>query len=412
MKRQALITFAFLASAIGLTLAAVWVEPEARRPAIFSDQGEALFPGFRDVLAVKAIEVVDYNESDAVARPLKVEFRKGKWVLPSHYDYPAEARDRLAKTAGALIDLKKDIVASDRVEDHGKYGVIDPLDAKVASLTGRGKHVTLRDGSGAVLVDLILGDPVKERPGYRYVRVPNQKRVFSVKTDADPSAKFEDWADGSILRISPSQVRAITVLNYSVSESAGQLVNPQRIVLRKNGDQWSMEAGPTPKAAVVQALVGTLANLRISGVRPKPPELARQLQEKSGLQMSLEVMMSLRQRGYFITPDGRLLANEGETQVETESGVLYTLRFGEIAGAEGDAKPDIKDPAKAAEEKRFLFITAAYDAARAAKYGSTGGNGEAVADALRKRFAEWYYVISGSDFGRLRPKREAFESNK
>ncbi|MCC7157342.1 MAG: DUF4340 domain-containing protein [Bryobacterales bacterium] len=410
--KQALITLAFVVGALGLTIAAVSVEPEARRPSIFSDQGEELFPAFRDVLAVKALEIVDYNEAGAVASPLKVEFRKGKWILPSHYDYPAEARDRLAKTAGALLDLKKDIVASDRVEDHARYGVIDPLDTKVASLTGRGKHVTLRDGSGAVLVDVILGEPVKERPGYRYVRLPDEKRVFAVKTDADPSARFEDWADGSILRVSPAQIRSVNILNYSVNESTGQLVNPQRIALRRSGDQWAFEGGGTPNAPTVQALLNTLANLRISGVRPKPPELARQLREKAALEMSLEVVLSLRQRGYFLTPDGRLLANEGETQVESGNGVAYTLRFGEIAGAEGEAKPEIKDPAKAAEEKRFLFVTASYDAARAARYGTTGGNGEAVANAARARFADWYYVISGAEFTRLRPRREMLDSNK
>lgn len=410
--KQAAITMAFVAAALGLTLAAISIEPEARRPSVFSDQGEEFFPAFRDVLAVKALEVVDYDETDAVARPLKVEFRKGKWVLPSHYDYPAEARDRLAKTAGALADLKKDIVASDRVEDHGKFGVIDPLDTKISSFTGRGKHVTLRDGSGAVLVDVILGNLVKERPGYRYLRVPNQKRVYAVKTDADPSARFEDWADGSILRISPAQIRAINVLNYSISESTGQLVNPQRIALRRSGEQWTLEGGGVPKGSTVQSLLAALANLRIAGARPKPPELARQLRERSGLDMNLEVVLSLRQRGYYLTPDGRLLANDGETQVEAENGVAYTLRFGEIAAAEGAPKPEVKDPAKAAQEGRFLFITASYDAARAERYGSTGGNGQAVADAARARFADWYYVIAGSDFARLRPPREAFSSNK
>ena len=53
--------------------------------------------------------------------------------------------DRLVKTAAALMDVKKDQVRSDSPLDHARYGVIDPLDQKVAGLAGRGKRVTLRD---------------------------------------------------------------------------------------------------------------------------------------------------------------------------------------------------------------------------------------------------------------------------
>jgi hypothetical protein len=405
VKRQALITLACVAAAFTLTLTAFLVQPEARRPEIFSDQGEPLFPEFRDVLAAKAIEVVEYNGDEAVARPLKAELRNGKWILPSHYDYPAEAKDRIAKTAAALLDLRKDIAVSDRVEDHGKYGVVDPLDAKVSSLSGRGKRVTLRDGTGAVLADIILGDAVKERPGYRYVRVPAQKRVYAVKTAADPSARFEDWVDPSILRISAAQIRAITVLNYSMSETGGQMVAPQRIILTRQGEHWTLD-GATPKSGTTQALVSTLANLKIVGVRPKPPDLARQLREQGDMQMTLEAVMSLRQRGFIITPEGRLLASEGETQAETGNGIVYNLRFGEAA-SQTEGKPQAADPAKAAGLDRFLFVSVSYDAARAAKYGSEGGNGAQLASSLRSRFSEWYYIISGADFNKLRPKREA-----
>ena len=40
-------------------------------------------------------------------------------------------------------------------------GVIDPLDAKVATLQGRGKRITLRDASEKVLADFIIGKEIK-----------------------------------------------------------------------------------------------------------------------------------------------------------------------------------------------------------------------------------------------------------
>jgi len=59
----------FLLAAIVAVGAAFYVEPESAKSEIFSDTGETFFPSFRDVTAVKAIEVVDYDEADAVARP-------------------------------------------------------------------------------------------------------------------------------------------------------------------------------------------------------------------------------------------------------------------------------------------------------------------------------------------------------
>jgi hypothetical protein len=407
MNRETVKTLAAAGAAVALLVAAAWVEPEARRPEIFSDQGESLTPDFRDVNAIQAVEVIEFNEADAVARPLKVELRKGRWVLSSHYDYPAQSGDRLAKTAASLFGLKKDIAVSERVEDHAQYGVIDPLDTKVASLTGRGKRVTLRTAGGAVAADLILGYPVKERPGYRYVRLPGGKRTYAVKTDADPSARFEDWAEPSLLRLNPAQIRVITVLGYSVNETMGGLSNVERTTLRKEGDQWRVEGGGKPKQAALQALLNTLANLKVAGVRPKPPELAAQLKSSGGLEITLTSMLSLRQRGFFLTPQGRILANAGEVLVDAGNGVSYTLRFGEIVSGQGEGKPVPADPAKAALENRYLWITAGYDAARAAKYGDGGTGGESLAASQRARFADWYYIISGADFQRLRPSRSA-----
>lgn len=111
--------------------------------------------------------------------------------------------------------------------------------------------------------------------------------------------------------------------------------------------------------------------------------------------------MSMRQRGFFLSPTGRLLANEGELVVDTASGLVYGLRFGEVATNQGETKP-----ASTGNENRYLFVTVSYDAQRAARYGDTSGAGERLARELTNRFADWYYIISGQDFQRLRPSRK------
>ena len=381
MKSELLKTTLFVAAAAAIAAVAAWVEPPAYKADVFEDQGEQFFPGFREVTAVKAIEVVDYDEAEATARPLKVELRRGRWLLASHNDYPAEAQDRLAKAAAALLDLKKQQVVSDRWEDHGTYGVIDPLDAKNPSLQGRGKRITLRDTQGMALAELVLGETLKDKQGYRYVRVPGQKRVYAVQTDADASARFQDWVDGNLLRLNAADIKRISVNSYSIDESMGRLTNVQRVTLTREGNSWKCDPPGRVSEATAKGLASALGGLRVTGARPKPAMLAEMLKTRR-LAMTLESVMAMRSRGYFLTPDGRLLANEGEVTVETEKGLLYALRFGEVVtGAAEAAKPGAAATAPLRQsEDRYLFVTVSPRSPEMA----------AAADNLEARFADWF----------------------
>ena len=403
-------TAVFCVTAAVLSLAAVVVDPGDVTPDIFDDQGEPFFPTFTDAQAPKAIEVIDYDEDTATARPLKVEFQDNKWIIPSHHSYPADAEQRLANTAAALMELRKDMTISGRIEDHSEYGVIDPIDTKATTLTGRGKRVTLRDENNAVLADFVVGKEVEGKAGYRYLRVPSQRRTYAVKTDADVSAEFADWIETDLLKINVADIRKISINSYSINERRGTLENQERNTLTKRDDKWRMSGGRTPKDTKVDALTKALDDLRIVDVQPKPENLTRDLKTKEGIRMSMDSVMSLRQKGFFITPRGQLFSNEGEVIVETANGLEYTLRFGEIAsggslsGADGDAKK-----ADAELERRYLFITVNHSTARSRRYTDEGKEpdkkGEELARELRTRFADWYYVISGADFNNLRPRR-------
>jgi hypothetical protein len=397
--RETLKTLAFVAAAALLAVGAAMVEPERQTPKLLSDQGEAFYPKFQDPSAVKSIEVIDYDESTATARPFRVEFQRGRWVLPSHNNYAVDLGDRLVKTAAALMDLKKDAVRTDSAQDHGKYGVIDPLDSKVPELAGRGKRVTLRDVHKDVLADFVFGKPVEGKAGYRFVRLPGQKRVYSVKTEADPSADFSDWVNVGVVRIAAASIRRVNIVSYMLDERMGGLANMENLVLRHEGSAWTMEGAEKLNTAAVHAMANALENLKIVDVRPKPAPLAQDL--KTGkLALSLDTAMSLRQKGFFITPQGRLLASEGEMAVETGSGLVYSLRFGDVVASGAEAK------SPAAQPNRYLFATVSYDAQRAAKYGDSSGAGERAARDLNARFADWYYVIRGADFERLRLRKK------
>ena len=394
--RESLKTLVFVLVAAGLAILASVVEPESATPKLMSDQGEEFYPKFRDPQAVKTIEVIDYDESTATTRPFQVEQQKGRWVLVSNNNYPVDIGDRLVKTAGALIDLKKDAVKSDSVLDHPKYGVVDPVDQKAAGLTGRGKRVTLRDARKDVLADFILGKPVEGQAGYKYLRVPGEKRVYAVKTDADPSTKFSDWVNSGIARIPTAVIRKVSIISYQIDEAAGSLANLDQLALTRDGDTWKLAGAERLNLPVIQNMARALENLRIVDARPKPDALAASL--RSGqIEITMESALSLRQKGFFVTPNGRLMANEGEMSVETVNGVVYQLRFGEVATTAGETKPS---------GNRYLFVMAVFDPARATKYGGDAAAGEKQARDMSARFAGWYYVILNQEFLQLRLKKK------
>jgi hypothetical protein len=337
--REAAATTALCLAAAGLAYLAARLEPETRTPAPLADLGESFYPAFTDALACKAIEVVAYNEATATAEPLKVEQRGGRYVLTSHHDYPADAKERLARTAAALMDLRKEALGSMTVSDHERFGVVDPLDAGSAGLVGRGKRVTLRDDRGAVLADLILGKAVEAKPGHRYVRVPGQKSTYAVKTDAEPSARLEDWIDADLLRLHTADVRRIVILNYSVDEQMGGVRGLEEVALSREGDRWTVADAGVARSDKVRALIETLGSLKIVDVQPKPAGLSEDLTAQAGVPLTLDSILALRRRGFFLTPTGHLVSNEGELRVETVKGVVYTLRFGEIAGGGDIAAP-------------------------------------------------------------------------
>ncbi|MFN7992661.1 MAG: DUF4340 domain-containing protein [Bryobacteraceae bacterium] len=389
--KESVKTLALAGAAVALAISAAVVEPEARVPEIMSDQGQAFYPKFTDPQAPRTIEVIDYDEATATAQPLKVQFQQGKWVITSHYNYPVDIGDRLAKTSAALMDLKKDMVRSDSPLDHAKYGVLDPLDDK-GGLTGRGKRVTLRDVRGDVLADYILGKLVEGKAGYRYLRIPGQKRTYSVKTDADPSARFADWVNAGLLRIAGSSIRKVTINRYKLDPAMGRLANKETTILTQENGQWKAASG-TLNLPAARTMAATLDALKIVDVRPKPPSLAGSLRSET-VELSLETALSLRQKGFYITPEGRVYSSEGDMTVETNNGLMYSLRFGEVAA------PETKSGAPG--DNRHLFVMVHFDPARAASYGGDAAAGQRAARELNNRFADWYYVISGKDFQNLR----------
>ena len=100
-------TATFLAAGAGLLLLGGWlnVRPTLRQRAVVGDEQQAkvLFPDLADASKAASLEIVSFNDETATLKPFKVVRSDGVWVLPSHENYPADAKDQLAAN-GAKIE--------------------------------------------------------------------------------------------------------------------------------------------------------------------------------------------------------------------------------------------------------------------------------------------------------------------
>jgi hypothetical protein len=367
----------FVGVAAVLVLLAFVTAPGSGRSERFSDESELFFPEFTDPGQAVALEVIAVDEKNVEGKLFKVERENGLWTIPSHHGYPADAKDRMAKAAGLLIALRKGAARSDSRADFADLGVVDPRDA-TGEVKGLGTLITFRDENETVVAELIIGNEVEGRMGQRYVRIPGQRRTYMAELDADLSTRFADWVETDLLKLNAPDIEKFVFDNYSIDEEAGVIRTGERIVAAKKDGAWTVEGVKEETEEVVTEPLDEagrlLDDLRIVGVRPKPPGLDKHLMANS-LQGQI-IRQSLQGRGYFLANDGKLYANEGDLLITTNEGVTYTLRFGEIvygtaeevsSGSEDAAKKDEgggddekKDPGKL-KANRYLMVTADFD---------------------------------------------------
>jgi len=380
MNREMQKTLVFVVAALLMTGAAILGRVDrSRGPGDFNDQGQKFFDDF-DPTSCTTLEVIDFDPETASASPFKVTYKDRKWVIPSHYDYPADAKQRLIDTATGVFGLTKDSIRSDRVEDQETFGVIDPLDLKANSLRGIGKRVTLKDASDKVLADFIIGNEVKDHPDQRYVRVPGQKRIYGVNVKVDLSTRFADWIETNLLKLDSARVRKVQIDHREFDPVRENLIDGDIIALERKdaSTPWTIEGmpeGKEPNTETLLALSNALGDVKIAGIRPKPAGLTADLKEDPGtIKTTRQGLLSLKSKGFYPTSIG-LLPNKGEVRVFTDEGVVYTLRYGEAVFASGNELSAGAEPAKKKDgekaatkgtegtsEGRYLFVTASFDA--------------------------------------------------
>jgi hypothetical protein len=328
------------------------------KPAVPKDSvqiGEPFFPDFSDPSKATSLRVAAYNEKTSKTDIFQVEFKDGQWRIPSHHNYPADGKDQLAKTAASLIGITRGQLVSASESGLKTFGVLDPLDKDIAGTEGRGSRVTLLEGD-TKLADYIIGKKDSEGGDKYYVRSADEDRVYLTEVKVDLSTKFVDWIKPDLLEAASGNFRELVLDRYEVDEAKGSINQGEVSKLTKKSsaatDPWKLEgldeAKFKVKDSVVNAMTSALVGMKIVGVRPKPPGLSAALKGEEGAALSPLDQIEMQQKGYFLTRQGALLANEGEFLAGLADGAVYKLRFGEVfTGSEVDI--EIGSPAKAAD---------------------------------------------------------------
>jgi hypothetical protein len=278
--------------------------------------------------------------------------------------------------------------------------VIEPDPEKIQpGMTGVGRLVEIRDAAGNRLARLVIGKEDKRRGAgdasgsrpLRFVRKAGQDPVYRVELDTSKfTTKFDDWIEKDLLRLSPWDVRRVTIddstCSFGVDEASGRLrVSQDRraridVAYDDKNAKWSLvrlegfgeDNKPREEqladdeelaSAKLNDLRTALGDLKIVDVARKPAGLSGDLKAEESFTGDREAVASLAQRGFFPFQSGEILSSNGETVVGMKDGVEYLLRFGNGTAVSADGTGDDSATKETQEGKtgRYLFVMARFN---------------------------------------------------
>ncbi|MDO7688153.1 MAG: DUF4340 domain-containing protein [Pirellulales bacterium] len=394
-------TAVFLGSGL-LLLALGWAVQPRFKPATLKPAVErVLFPALTDAEKAASLEIIRYDDELATLYPFKVIKSGGVWVLPSHQNYPADAKDQLAAAATELVDLKALDVVTERAADHEVYGVIEPDQEKIKpGMTGVGQLIEIRDLSGSKSARLVIGKEDKQAGvgsgsrRLRFVRKAGQDPVYRVELDTSKfTTQFGDWIEKDLLKLTPWDVRSVEIDDYTLAavESNGRFeVRQQRnenmqLAYNDKESSWQLtslesfsgEDSAEPVSVKLKDdeevdstklndLRNALGDLQIIDVARKPAGLSADLKAAESFVNDVEAVSSLQQRGFLPLPSGVILSTEGQTVIGMKDGVEYVLRFGAGTTVTEPGKAGSEEDGDAPEESaetaaRYLLVMAQFN---------------------------------------------------
>lgn len=390
---ESLKTTLFVATALVLALVAYFTSPAYRE----SKESLTQQSPYKNVEPEKIarLEIVPPD-----GNVFRIELAGDQWVIPSHSYYPADPKERLAKTAGAISGVVLESIAAETEDLHAKMGVLDPetprsTDEKTSpEAVGTRVKIFSQDNPNAAVADLVVGKEVQDKPGYRYVRLANDDKVRDTVYVAnlenlDATTKFSDWIDAKLI---PSG-NATKVEILEKSAESGQFA--PTVTLTKEDFKWALpglQEGETTNESKASTLVSNIQGLQIVDARSVPHILAStdDPREQQVVQINRGVVEDF---GFSINKQGVIDSKSNNVVLEHDDGLVYTLHVGntrpktkpdvakKVEGAGGEpAKADskkeagptddagqqdsTKEESSKAEEERYLVVSVAFDESR------------------------------------------------
>ncbi|MDO4557831.1 MAG: DUF4340 domain-containing protein, partial [Planctomycetia bacterium] len=342
------------------------------------------------------IEIVRWDDVDQ--KPFRFAVREGedgRWTIPSHSDYPADAKEQFGKAAAALTGVNILSVAGDSPSQHATFGLLDPETQAEGGVPADqiGTRITFRDGDGKEIVDLIVGKEDREQPGTRYVRYADRDMVYQIELDLTQfSTDFQNWIEKDLLQADGMlNLSGVTIDDYSIE--GNRKIDRSTLMLSysdRADPRWSLDYAvryddkgtpvPVELGAEEELAVGTLDTLRASlgelaivDVRRKPECVQKVLrQEPITDAEAAEFQLDLQTRGFFLAerPGGGvgLYSSEGQIQADMNDGVTYVLQFGRLTTVKGEnldavgaSDETTTDVAGEPGKNRYLFVRVAFN---------------------------------------------------
>ena len=360
---------------LGVTAGFAWLNQPAEI-AEFGKVGQPFFAEFVDPTLATSLKVSTFDTKNVEPREFEVaQSKNGQWVIPSHHDYPADAEEQLAGTAASVIGVERGAMVTRWPADHAKYGVVDPQQdtLSVDQVDGVGQRLTLRGENDAVLADFIVGKQVEGEFGQYYVRHPEEDEVYITNLDVDLSTKFTDWIDTDLFDLNTSDVRRVTINDYSFDEFNGSLTQSEVSELTRDdsSNDWKLASSISDNEELnkdsIRDTLNEIAGLEITGVRPKQEGLTPDLKlDRNALKSQAGVerlQADLLSSGFLLQPSEegdqdqlKLIAREGELMAGTKDGLVYRLHFGRaFAGSQeelevGFVSTDVSESSEADQD--------------------------------------------------------------
>lgn len=384
-------TLTMLGVAVLLAAVAFATRPHLPYAADEGGTGQPLFPDWKDPAAAKSMEIKSFDEGTSSIRTFKVANVDGRWVIPSHYNYPANAEQTVASIAAKLINLKiLGVVSNDRGAQE-TYGVVEPDENKLAAgAAGVGRLVVVKDDAGKDLCRLILGKDDKshseEGPSnLLFVRRAGQDRIYRVSLATDEfSTQFQKWIDTDLLGLKQNwDINELQLRDYTLDTA---LTRKWDLDLAFNFDKnlWSVKQlteykanKPSPAklapdeeldTAKINDLKTNASGLKIADVLRKPAGFIAKLKSGKGYLGDPDIEKSLEEHGFLTYPERNptdLLAVGGDLTIGMKDGVEYALHFGGagVTFTEGADKKSDKSGknSKQTEVQRVVLVTARFN---------------------------------------------------